>query len=95
MRKKGITSVEDVMTDPNLLKNMGLEEVKRLLGVTQKESLAEPGQANNWRGESLRKGSYNKGQGFVLREGNYIQYDPETLQLVLLPNKKRRESHTK
>ena len=61
MDEKGITSVEDIMTDPSLLKNMELEEAKRLLGVTQKKEFSEPGQANSWRVESLRKGAH-KGQ---------------------------------
>ena len=43
MDEKGITSVEDIMTDPSLLKNMELGEVKRLLGVAQKKEFSDPG----------------------------------------------------
>jgi len=73
MSERRIESVEDLLTDPELLRNKTLKEVQDLLG-------APPA---NWRVERLRRGR-SAGKGWVLREytrngnetGRMIRYHP-------------------
>lgn len=73
MLERNNDSVEDILTDPELLRNKTLKEVQKLLGATPA----------NWRVESLRRGG-SKGKGWVLREytrsgnetGRMIRYHP-------------------
>ena len=73
MLERRIDSVEDILTDPELLRNKTLREVQGLLGATPA----------NWRVERLRRGG-SKGKGWVLREytrngnetGRMIRYHP-------------------
>ena len=73
MSERRIDSVEDILTDPELLRNKTLREVQGLLGATPA----------NWRVERLRRGG-SKGKGWVLREytrnsnetGRMIRYHP-------------------
>lgn len=58
MAKRGIKSVEDILTNPNLLENKTPKEIE----IRLSESLPE-----NWKVEKLRKGS-QKGNGWVMRE---------------------------
>ena len=73
MSERRIDSVEDILTDPELLRNKTLRELQGLLGATP----------TNWRVERLRRGG-SKGKGWVLREytrngnetGRMIRYHP-------------------
>ena len=73
MSERRIDSVEDILTDPELLRNKTLEEVQGPLD----------GGLENWRVEGLRRGD-SKGKGWVLREytrngnetGRMIRYHP-------------------
>ena len=73
MPKRSIDSVEDLLTDPEFLRNKTLEEVEELLGTTPA----------NWQVERLRRGG-GKGKGWVMREytrngnetGRMIRYHP-------------------
>lgn len=73
MAQRHSDPVEDLLTNPELLRSKTLREVQELLGTT-------PG---NWRVEGLRRGG-SKGKGWVLREytrsgnetGRMIRYHP-------------------
>ena len=69
MSERRIDSVEDILTDPELLRNKTLKEIEELLGATPA----------NWRVERLRRRG-SKGRGRVLRE--YTRDGTETGRMV-------------